>query len=252
MTEERHPDDMRSMAEILAEGGSGWGDWKPRPPNPDFKIDYAADATEAWEKEKPRIWEILKGNGVPPKIIADLQADKTEGGDAISAVENFLKTDKLILLLAGDSQVGKSFACAYGLRTRTKTYRTQFGTEEWRTWHKWDDDFAWIEASRLTALAHLRYDADPWEVRLARRIERTKLLVVDEVGGPSFADNSVDLSKLLTKRWGDRLRTMMTTNYTSEELRDKFDKRVLERIRNVGTVVECRKFGIYDQAGLPL
>lgn len=246
---ERHPDDMKSMAEILAEGG--WGDWKPREPEANFKIDYEADAAEHWEKQRPKIWELLKNNGVPPKLIADLQADRIDGGDAISAVESFLKADKLILLLTGGPQVGKSLACAYGLRTRTVTRQTQFGNEEWRTWRYWDGDFAWVEAARLPLLMHLRWDADPWDQKLARSIEKAKLLVLDDVGA-GLGDASREIASVLSRRWANGLRTMATTNYSLEELRENIDKRVLERIKNVGTVVECSRFGTYRREGLPL
>ena len=158
-----------------------------------------------------------------------------------------------ILLFVGKPQVGKSVAAAYALRTRTKWVMTQFGgpqteymksigmrAEPTMRWQKWDTDFLWIRASHLGTLI------DRWspEVKARQhRLETVRVLVVDEVGGESWGDVKKRLDDLIGKRFDAQIKTMMTSNVGEiAALKDVLGERVVERIHQLGRVVEVKNF----------
>jgi hypothetical protein len=236
--------DMQSIGEALDAAG-----YKPKREPVAYGPEVWDSITQDhWQAQKAKLWHVMGFGGVPQKYIAELSKPGfTQETEAISAVEQWLKSPSLMLVLTGTNQVGKSYACAYGLSTRTVTLKTRYGDgsgkfpEPWLEFRYVDGDFTWINAASLGALRD-RYDP---EVRArARRLETVKMLVIDELGAQTWDDVSKQLEDLLGKRWSANLRTMMTTNLNANgALQAALGDRIVERIRRVGKVVEVRGLG---------
>jgi hypothetical protein len=237
-----HPDDMKSLGELAAEMGLGsracpvcQGQCRLAPLSDYRHLQDEAD--RAWGDEKPKMWAAMMGRGVPPKIVDELRTIPLQDSDAVRAVEDFFRDPhQLLLVLTGEPQVGKSLACALGLSGRTRTERTQFGAEPWIAWRKWDLDFEWVRANQLGLVDRFDFEGKARQ----KRLETTKLLVIDEVGADSYSDIPKRVDELVGRRWDAALRTMMTTNKRMNQLREALGDRIVERIVRVGRIVECR------------
>ncbi len=177
--------------------------------------------------------------GVPLRFRTELQRPGfTHETRSILEVERWRSNkDNLILVLCGRNQKGKSYACAYGLSLGSKILKSQFGEEPWLEYRYVDSDFSWIMANELASLKD-RFDP---EVRSRQRqIETCATLVVDDVGQAGLVDVAKILESILIKRWSMNRRTMITTNLSSGDgsLQKELGERIVERIRQVGTVVE--------------
>jgi hypothetical protein len=228
-------DDMKSMGEVMKEMGI-----KHKAPRVYTDQDWRNIEQAHWERHKQNRFAILRSKGVPEKHVALLEANHLEESPAVLAVEAWLRAqtpDKQMLVLVGEPQEpGKSLACAYGLSSMSVVRRTQYGNEPWLNYRYPDSDYEWVTASELGALRD-RFDND---VRMkARRLETCGVLVLDELGGPTWTDVSKQLEELLGKRWSSNKRTMITTNLSIEALRHEVDERLLDRIRRVGRIVIC-------------
>ncbi len=215
-------------------------------------LNYEAD--RSWETEKTKMPEYMLKRGVPSKLVSDIAKGLFET-QALLAVERWKETAKttplLSLTLTGDPQVGKSLALAYGLSTRTRTVKTQYGgpqteymksrgmeAEPWITWTKWDLGFLWLKASTLSSMD--RFDRDA-QAKL-REYESVPMLVLDELGGGNIAPDAETqkrIDNLICKRDDAGLQTWLTTNYRTSELRSKLGDRVFERLSLRGQIVEC-------------
>jgi hypothetical protein len=230
-------EDMRSIGEMLTAGG-----WKPKPMilDKDRPAEYWTQLIdEHWKSQQKQIFPTMNRNGVPRKFIAELQARPSRPSSAINAMDEWGRTDDLLVVISGDPQVGKSYAVADWLSRQSKIIRTQFGTEPWLEHRYAFASYLWQSAPALAALLDLR-DFEAQKKRKA--LEEIPLLVLDEVGGESIADVSKVLEPLVIKRWAENKRTVMTTNMAATAFAGEVKTRIYERLKRTGQFLTVAPF----------
>lgn len=239
-------DDLKSIGELLEKGG-----WRPHPVPKDCERSseyWQRRVDEHWAIQAAKVHPTLLRNGVPGRFVSELASMKSpKSSSAIDRVQLWGESKSLMLVLSGDPQVGKSFACAWWLSSRSKIIRSQYGTEPVLPYRYVDSDYEWVQAPQL---AGFRDRFDP-EVRAKQnRLDRIGVLIVDEVGGASLGDVSKALEALLIRRWSENRRTVMTTNLDTNAFAHEVGERVFERMRQGGG--EFYTVGPLEQLGLPL
>lgn len=168
----------------------------------------------------------LVNAGVPAKdarAIADGALDET---DALKAAHSASEDGSRILVLAGPPGVGKTTAAAW---------LASQGVRSGKLWVEKRGE----EILFLTALGLARtsvYDDDAM-----RPIERTPLLVIDDVGA-EYADAkgmfATILDGVVNERYAANRRTVITTNLNASSFKERYGERIADRIRECGRFVE--------------
>lgn len=181
---------------------------------------------ECWlERSKPDAEDIewsLRNQGVPERIVNTLGSigygDTKEPSQAMEVVKNFLKTDRpaWCLVLSGDKGCGKSTAAALFLEDKTKAYQTVGNLPKKQ---------AWWTAAKVNRVSS--YDDQlenlmimPW-------------LIIDDLG-VEYADKNGHfnsrLDELLSARYDNYKKTIITTNLNSKDFQERYGKRITSRI----------------------
>ncbi len=134
---------------------------------------------------------------------------------SVQAVETFLGSDKTFLLLMGSAGAGKTVATTAALA-------------------KWHGHIVRaVELARLSV-----YDKDD-RARL-ESLQETGLLVLDDLGAELSHDGFRPmLDELIDIRYGDRAKTIITTNLDSASFKTRYGERISDRIRHDGLVEKC-------------
>lgn len=134
---------------------------------------------------------------------------------AVKAVETFLDSDKAFLLLMGSAGAGKTVATTAAL-ARRYGYIVRA-----------------VELARLSV-----YDKDD-RARL-ESLQETGLLVIDDLGAELSHDGFRPmLDELIDIRYGERTKTIITTNLDSATFKSRYGERISDRIRHDGLVEKC-------------
>jgi len=186
--------------------------------NPEIAAAWS-DAAEEGERRKSERqrresadWA-LRDARVPERVRAVLTAgaDKTP---AVLAVLRWLEGSRSFLLLAGGTGTGKTIAACHALERGGVFERA-------------------VSAGRLG----LYGDED---VARMRALRRARVLVLDDLGAEFAGDVwRAQFDELVDERYGDRLRTVITTNLSPDAVRERYGARVADRIRHDGQVVTC-------------
>lgn len=72
------------------------------------------------------------------------------------------------------------------------------------------------------------------ESSLLDRIRNARLLLLDDLGGENWRQDWImaKVDDLVTKRYNDELSTIVTTNFTMQELKDTYAARIMDRFKS--------------------
>lgn len=157
----------------------------------------------------------LTNSGVPLVAAEVLVHGPVFDTEALGCVKNQIRR-KPLLVLAGNTGCGKTVAGCYSLQTAR---------------------------GRLITAGELA-DLNPRHFRDREKLEsleKIAVLVVDDVGTEYPGDGTGFLNlfdRLLGKRAGNKLRTVLTTNLTSDEFRRRYEDRLWSRVCGQGGYAE--------------
>lgn len=163
---------------------------------------------------------------LPPKIRRLLAADKPEATPAVQAIRAWEASSPKprLFMIRGGVGVGKSVAAAVAIQTCIEAGRVSV------SWHR-PNDF-------VSAVLH-------WYDEKAPRIG-CDLVVVDDIGRETKSDFGEALSAFLDDFDAP---IVLTTNLTKEQIRERYDLRVLERMRADGHAVDIKGESRRPQGG---
>jgi DNA replication protein DnaC len=216
-------------------------DWTPPPfgasvRNPEIRAAWAARVAE-WCRQNPELasaWNEaviedeartrkgwakqeqinrLRASGVSARARDAWSAGLTDS-PAVSAIRTFVGSGKTFLLLMGSPGAGKTVACTEVLANGGAFFRA-------------------IELARLSSFAA----EDKRQLAVA---QGCSALVLDDLGAEMLHDGwKPMLDELIDIRWGERRRTIITTNLDSPTFKSRYGERIVDRIRDDGFVVKC-------------
>lgn len=151
--------------------------------------------------------ERLAASGMPRGAL-DVVVAGVEPTEATQAVDEWLPSDKRLLLLSGGVGCGKSVAAAYAIfRARGR----------------------WLYAPNITKVASFGDE----QAQVMAKLRTAKLLVVDDLGS-EFSQTTgwgrTELANLIVDRYEDALRTVITTNLDAKAWRGYADERLRDRL----------------------
>lgn len=159
---------------------------------------------------------------------------RSEAADALGTVVRWsANPDPPFIELAGKPGVGKSHL-AVGVTLRLVT------GNPWR--NCWYTDGTTVE----DRFRDFEADEDPREHVMF--LQRVPWLVVDDLGSGRLSDYSVPYwEQIIDRRMAARLPTLLTTNFTRDEIADRLGARVVDRLRNKR--LNTRVHFIHSQSG---
>ncbi len=99
---------------------------------------------------------------------------------------------------------------------------------------------SWVMTSHAKFNAAMRPTSDDAHLAAFQRAEQAELLILDDVGASISTDWTADtLYRLIDERWVRRRATVLTSNFTPDQLEQKIDPRVVSRIA-CGEVVRLK------------
>lgn len=196
--------------------------------NPELTADWNA----AWleDEQRTRILEAevarkqfrenmpyrLERMGVPPLAVDALKANLQTA--AMSHVEVFMRSDRLILLLLGGPGTGKTVAAASAL-IEAPAHSSVFAQA--------------VDVARLS-------DYNVEHMHELERVTEAKLLVLDDLGAEHANDFWVSrLDGIINHRYGHKRRTVITSNLDAQRFKKQYGERIADRVREVGMVKSC-------------
>lgn len=182
--------------------------------------DAAREAARKAERERVERWYERFLQRAP--IRGTERAWRPKDTHSVRAVRQWLRANAkarkrgadMHLMLRGGVGAGKSTAAACAVK-----YWTEYPEER--------GSCVWLKPDQLVSALHHAYD--PTSPQLARWI------VLDDIGRETKPGFEEALTEMLEKR-GHTL--LMTTNLTYEEMRDRYDRRVMDRLRDTTTAVD--------------
>lgn len=180
-------------------------------------------------RERERRVEALRDSGIAdtltPEMCRAVVDDSLEATVALDWVRRWTAYQRApeqsrgprpILALVGEPGLGKTVAAA------------------WLVVH---ERARYIEADEVCRLASARWgaEAEAWQ-----RVQRARVLVVDEVGTEADAGIArAAYRELINKRQGERL-TLLLGNVSKADLRARLDPRTVDRMRERAIVIEVK------------
>lgn len=181
-------------------------------------LKEALRESRAVARRNERTIERLKAMGVGERTIGALQSPRQT--QALKALSPWAFGGGWALVLVGGPGAGKTVAAAQAAFEALQRGETV----EW---------VATLQASRANAFG-------PEAEARERAWMGADLLVVDDVGAEFASDawRSI-LGAVLDARWGNNLSTLLTSNLTLPELKERLGARTMDRIAQDGMVVAC-------------
>lgn len=154
--------------------------------------------------------EAVAARGVPERHLEAVYDAEPIACDALTAVQNWLASDRTILCLSGGVGLRKTGSACWALSQRAGRY---------------------VKASRLPALATSVLDDERAAYSL---LFRCQVLVLDDLGR-EYTDDKGFFAKifneLLDERYERKLKTILTTNLTWAEFKTTYGVRATSRMK---------------------
>jgi DNA replication protein DnaC len=239
----KHPDDMKSMGEILSEGG-----WKPKPLS-GAQTDYDTVLAQHWERQQPKKRDWLLSMRCPVAEVDFVLAKHFEKRSALDAAIEFLTSPAAVLALFGGHRVGKTCAAIYAMSERMVIRRTQFGgpqteymrahaipEEPWLAWRYFDSSQRYVMAAEIAALTKSAWDDEGRA--LSKQLREVGFLVIDELGREWKAEPA-KFEEVVAYRWSRNLKTVLISNLSMADFPSIYGKGIAARVNERGIVIEC-------------
>lgn len=176
------------------------------------KAERDAKAVADAEAERDRRRASLKARGIPARTLRVLESTPLANTPALQEVRAFLADrDLRILVLSGPKGCGKTMASAWAIAGEGREGR-------------------FVDVPTLMRIEKYSDEA-------MRPLEHDPLLVIDDLGA-EYADTKGNflstLDGLINARYANDVRTIVTTNQSSKTFQERYDERIIDRIREVG------------------
>ena len=168
---------------------------------------------EARERGRQELeaWKRVRDSGMSERAVTAYAQRLTET-PSTKAVERLMGSSKTFLLLMGSPGCGKTLGTALAFAQRPGLFVRA------------------LELARLSS-----FDRDDRQ-RLCQ-VQRAPLLVLDDLGAEMLHDGwRPVLDELIDIRWGDRLKTILTTNLDGDAFKARYGARIADRIRDDGFI----------------
>ncbi len=147
------------------------------------------------------------------------------------------------LVLIGPTDTGKSFAAAWAVKRFAERCVDR---QAWRRPDKWHERVAKIQGSvrwlHIQELIEAREDRE--------RILKARFLVIDDLASEDANPRVRGIvNHAISRRYDDRLPTVITANLTRHELEERYGGRIMDRLMNAGTIVDCDGPGLRAEMG---
>ena len=193
------------------------------------------EQAEAFHQETPRA---LADMGLE-KLEIDLLPELQQRWGAVAAVNTFLyggtlNSPRSFLTLGGKPGTGKTIAAASALLSCVEELRTDNG----RKCQRWTRRGLYMRASELSRLPLFgKENLAAWE-----RLRERKLLIIDDLGAETPSEWWLSaFGDLVDARMRGERKTILTTNLSGQELRERYGDRVIRRLVEYGRFEKCEK-----------
>lgn len=194
---------------------------------------YAAEVRGAFAridadaKREPTAAELsdqLVSRGIPRRFAEALVQGEPGDTQALTRSRQFLAdTQARSLLLSGPPGCGKTFAACWILTQRCPDRAS-----------RWQAPARFVSVSKLARI-------DRYSDEIMQPLERATMLVIDDLG-TEYVDTKgsflATLDGLFDARYAEGLRTVITTNLTAAQFRERYGERICDRIRETGAMCE--------------
>lgn len=180
----------------------------------------SAEVAKASKQHRASVVAALRGRlteqaeaAIVDQTLADTQA--------LAAVREWLAGRKPVLILSGGTGCGKTVAAAWALATREGPFQAIRAVRLGSAWERWSSDREdGVEALRL------------W----------VDTMLVDDLGQEPIEDRRVvpAVEELFDSRQSPRTRTIVTTNLSPAQMRERYSERVLSRWAQGAMVVHVK------------
>lgn len=199
----------------------------------DHEREQAAEKRAAEMAALARLPQLASTLGVPRRCVDALTSPRET--PSLAAVMGFRSAEAAFLLLLGGAGSGKSVAASWAVCERLRDLlRRNHHAEAWRAGARF------VRAGELARIAIQDFDEDSRE-----EFERwcsVSLLVVDDLGTERAEDRWLSrFDELVDRRYGDRLKTIITSNLDGVAFKARYGERVADRIRHDGRIVSSGK-----------
>lgn len=196
-------------------------DWEKR----DQKIRNRREQEEREQRQREASQERwrLAALGIPAKDIEQILSGALDDTEAIGAVRDFYRSEAQMLVLSGTRGCGKTTAAGWWL-THQFSPSLYFDTKPVR----FVDVIDFARTSRYD-------DGAMDELKLSRA------LVLDDIGMEYLDDKGAFaslFSGVLNSRYNGLLPTLITTNATAQEFKERYGERIVDRLREAGRFTE--------------
>lgn len=186
---------------------------------------------EAGHHSHELTYERMQKSGVPGLPIATLRRG-CDRNEAYLAAERFWRLDPTgmrvlpFLVLLGPVGRGKTVAAAWVVQQFVREWRWN----EQPTTQEPVEPCMFVEASRLTRLS----DYASADQQFFRQLERTHLLVLDDIGDEASEPGKAKLLDVLMARDAASRRTILTGNVNSTKFRARYGDAIADRLNTRG------------------
>lgn len=169
-----------------------------------------------------------------PQLEAEVVATGASDNPTTLAVRDWARGPKFFCLLLGSAGSGKTVAAIEALLSARMAW------DGGKSWAYSPSEARFALASDLARLSYFDLESQ----RRLGKLERVPWLVLDDIGSelmtPGWASN---FGEIINVRNSERRKTLITSNLTVEAFRERYDERVISRIRGNGVVVSS---GVQD------
>lgn len=163
-----------------------------------------------------------------PQLESELVAAGPRETGTVTAVREWAKSDKVFCLILGGAGSGKTVAAVEAL------LNAKMAWDGGKSWCYSSSEARFAAATDLARLSYFDLEAQ----RRLGRLERVPWLVLDDLGAelmtPGWASN---FGEIINVRNSGRRKTVVTSNLTVEAFKERYDERVISRIRGNGVVL---------------
>jgi len=176
----------------------------------------------------------LENAAVPPRVASLIISGGFSMNGAIEAATSFVGESGM-LVLSGAAGCGKTFAAGWLVHREIRNQAELSELNDSECWvPRQRPRYQFVTTARLSRMS--QYDE-----KTVDALESVPLLIIDDVGA-EYADAKGYFASmfdaLINARYANQLRTVLTTNLTGRQFKERYGERIADRIREAGRFVE--------------